>query len=61
MNDIKMSESLDNKASECDNKMSESQIYQVVRIKQASLTRKCQSHLLYYTTWYICDSDIFLS
>ena len=34
----------ENKASESDNKMSESQIYQVVRIKQASMTRKCQSH-----------------
>ena len=39
-----MAESQENKASEYDKKMSESQIYQVVRIKQASATIKWQSH-----------------
>ena len=44
--DNKMAESQENKASEYDKKMSESQIYQVVRIKQASMTIKWQSHIL---------------
>ena len=35
-----MAESQENKASEYDKKMSESQIYQVVRIKQASVDNK---------------------
>ena len=39
-----MAESQENKASEYDKETAESQIYQVVRIKQASLTIKWQNH-----------------